>query len=77
MLSRDELITADSSIIITSELNSSDKITGIAPLEDGNIYDGRWVPELRMNGDQNYQERQVHLPDDTFSIQRLTLYKYK
>ena len=50
---------------------------GIGSMEEGKFVDGKWIPGLRMNGDQDNQGRQMDLPGNTFSIQKVLLYKYK
>ena len=78
MLNPDEFIIAGTGLIVTFESASNDgTIAGIGSIDEGKFPDGKWIPGLRLNGDQSHQGRHMDLPGDTFSIQRVKLYKYK
>ncbi len=49
---------------------------GIESVWEGRFTDGQWVPGREMNGDDTNQGRQLSLPEDEFSIRRVTLYQY-
>jgi hypothetical protein len=75
----DEFLFIGSGILITFEPASPGlPIAGFAAIdeilvdEEGRIRTGR-----RLNGDQSHQGRHVHLPEEEFSIQRVTLYRYR
>jgi hypothetical protein len=77
-LSPDEFLIAGSGIIITFAVRGDDgAIAGIGIMDEGRFVDGRWSPGRRMNGDQSHQGRHTHLPGDSFSMQKVKLYKYR
>jgi len=76
MLAPDEFLIAGRGLIVTFQTNSDD-IAGIASIDEGEFVDGKWVAGLRMNGDQSHQGRHLNLPGNTFSMQKVKLYKYK
>jgi hypothetical protein len=78
MVSPDEFYIAGTGLIVTFATNTNDNsIAGIGSLDEGMFVDGNWIPGLRMNGDQSHQGRHMDLPGNTFSIQKVRLYKYK
>ena len=78
MVSPDEFFIAGRGLVVTFETNANDGTqVGIGSLDAGKFVDGRWVPGLRMNGDQSHQGRHLDLPGNTYSIQKARLYKYK
>jgi len=78
MLSVNEYIIAGRGVVVTFQTRSNDgTIAGIGALDEGRFVNGKWVPGLRMNGDQSHQGRHVNLPGNTYSIQKVQLYKYK
>ncbi|HUI29396.1 MAG TPA: DUF5597 domain-containing protein [Candidatus Acidoferrales bacterium] len=77
MLSPDEFLIAGSGIVVTFQSATDDSTAGIAGMEEGKFVDGKWIAGRRMNGDQDNQGRQMHLPGGTFGIQKVKLYKYK
>jgi beta-galactosidase GanA len=78
MVSPNEFYVAGRGMVITfrSAVND-DEIVGIGSIDEGKFIDGKWIPGLRLNGDQSHQGRHMDLPGDTFSIQKVRLYKYK
>lgn len=78
MVSPDEFFVAGRGLVVTfsSALDDGAQV-GIGTLDEGNFVHGKWVPGLRMNGDQNHQGRHLDLPGYTYSIQKVRLYKYK
>ncbi len=78
MLAPDEFLIAGSGIIITFAVRSdSGAVAGIGTIDEGKFVAGKWTPGRRMNGDQSHQGRHLHLPGNTFGMQRVKLYKYK
>jgi beta-galactosidase GanA len=78
MISPDEFYVAGRGLIVTFETNADDNsIVGIGSDEAGTFIGDKWVPGLRLNGDQTHQGRHIDLPGNTFSIQKIKLYKYK
>jgi hypothetical protein len=75
---KDQFIIAGSSILVTFEPNSpGNPIVGIGAIEEGIYENGVWKPGRRLNGDQDHQGRHVNLKSDTFTIQKVKLYRYK
>jgi hypothetical protein len=78
MVSPDEFFIAGRGLVVTFETSTNDDTqAGIGSLDAGKFVDGKWVPGLRMNGDQSHQGRHLDLPGSTYSIQMVKLYKYK
>ncbi|MFZ0454015.1 MAG: DUF5597 domain-containing protein [Ignavibacteriaceae bacterium] len=85
MVSPDEYYVAGRGMVITfRSASNDDKIVGIGSDDEGKFVDlaagqagGKWIPGLRLNGDQTHQGRHIDLPGNTFSIQKVRLYKYK
>jgi hypothetical protein len=78
MVSPDEFYIAGRGIVVTFESAVNDNtLVGIGTMDEGKFVDGKWMPGLRMNGDQSHQGRHMDLPGNTISIQKVRLYKYK
>ena len=78
MVSPNEFYIAGRGLIITFETDTDDNsLVGIGRIDEGIFIDGKWVAGRRMNGDQTHQGRHMDLPGNTFSIQKVRLYKYK
>jgi beta-galactosidase GanA len=78
MVSPDEYYVAGRGMVITFRSATNDnKIVGIGSDNEGKFVDGKWIPGLWLNGDQTHQGRHIDLPGNTFSIQKVRLYKYK
>ena len=78
MLGPDEFIIAGSGLVVTFETRANDgTLAGIGSLDEMELTDGTLKFGRRMNGDQSHQGRHMHLPGNTFSMQRVMLYKYK
>ncbi len=78
MVSPDEFYIAGRGIVVTFEVTTNDGTqAGIGSLDAGKFVDGKWIPGLRMNGDQSHQGRHLDLPGNTYSIQKVSLYKYR
>ena len=52
-------------------------LAGIGSIDEGFFDKGKWIPGLRLNGDQSHQGRHMRLPNDRFSMQRVKLYRYE
>jgi hypothetical protein len=78
MAAPDEYYVAGRGMVVTfsSAVNDGTQV-GIGTLDEGNFVDGKWVPGLRMNGDQSHQGRHLDLPGYTYSIQKVRLYKFR
>ena len=78
MISPTEYFIAGRGVVVTFEPRSNDGSTaGIGIVDQGRFSGGKWIPGLRMNGDQTHQGRHMNLPGHTYSIQKVQLYKYK
>ncbi len=78
MVSSNVYFVAGRGVVVTFQTRSKDgSIAGIGTMEAGRFVDGKWIPGLRMNGDQTHQGRHMNLPGNTYSIQKVILYKYK
>jgi beta-galactosidase GanA len=78
MASPDEFYVAGRGMVITFKSAIDDgSIAGIGSIDEGRFEDGKWIPGLRLNGDQSHQGRHMNLPGNIFSIQKVKLYKYK
>ena len=74
----DEFVVAGTGILVTFWPRSADAGTvGYLSIDEGRYVDGKWVAGRRLNGDQNNQGRELHLPLWSFGIQRVKLYTYR
>lgn len=77
-LSPDDFIIAGTGLLITfAPRVGENSRAGIGSDYLGKFVEGKWETELVLNGDQTNQGRQVFLPGEEFSIQRVRLYSYK
>ena len=75
---RDEFLIAGSGVVITLQPAIDDEVVaGILSMEERRFVGGQWTPGRRMNGDQDHQGRQMHLPGGAYGIQKVRLYRYK
>jgi beta-galactosidase GanA len=78
MILPDEFYVAGRGMVITfKSADDEGEYVGIGSDDKGRFVNGKWVPGLRLNGDQTHQGRHIDLPGDTYSIQKIRLYKYK
>jgi hypothetical protein len=78
MVGPDEYYIAGSGLVVTFATSANDGTqAGIGSLDAGTFVGGKWIPGLRMNGDQSHQGRHLDLPGYTYSIQKVRLYKYR
>jgi hypothetical protein len=49
---------------------------GIDRVQEGSFHDGQWAGARWLNGDQTHQGRHVHFEEGSWSVQRVTLYRY-
>jgi beta-galactosidase GanA len=74
----DEFYVAGSGIVINFETaEGGNSKAGILMIDEGEFVNGQWIPGRRMNGDQSHQGRHLRIPEGTYSIQKIELYKYK
>ncbi|MCD0487118.1 DUF5597 domain-containing protein [Pedobacter sp. MC2016-14] len=76
-LAADEFIIAGTGIVATFKPLKEKSRAGIASIDEGVFEEGKWMPGLRMNGDQNHQGRHLRIPEGDYSIQKIKLYTYQ
>jgi beta-galactosidase GanA len=76
-LAADEFIVAGSGIVTTFKPIKEGFRAGIVQIDEGVFEEGKWIPGLRMNGDQDHQGRHLRIPEGDFSIQKIKLYAYQ
>lgn len=73
-----DYVIAGTGIIVTFKPSSPEvPMVGIAGIQEGTYKNGRWIPGRWMNGDQSHQGRHLRIPPGSFSIQRISLYRYR
>jgi len=72
----DEFYVAGTGLVITFESITSGKRAGFISIDEGKFENEKWIPDRRMNGDQDHQGRHVRIPVDEWNIQRVKLYQY-
>jgi hypothetical protein len=58
-------------------VSAGDPITGILTAQEGRVVDGQWRTIRWLNGDQTHQGRHIRLEPNEFTMQRVTLYRYR
>ena len=76
-LAADEFIIAGTGIVATFKPLKDKFRAGIAQIDEGVFENGKWVPGLRLNGDQSHQGRHLRIPEGEYSIQKIKLYSYQ
>lgn len=76
-LAKDEFIVAGTGVVATFKPVNEKFNAGIARIDEGVFKDDKWIPGLRMNGDQSHQGRHLRIPEGSYSIQKVKLYSYK
>ncbi|WP_316796050.1 DUF5597 domain-containing protein [Pedobacter agri] len=76
-LAPDEFIIAGTGIVATFKPLKDKFRAGIAQIDEGVFENGKWIPGLRLNGDQNHQGRHLRIPEGDYSIQKIKLYSYQ
>lgn len=72
----DEFYVVGTGLVLTWEPTARGKRAGYLSVDEGHFEGDKWVPGLRMNGDQNHQGRHVRVPGNEYLIQRVKLYSY-
>ena len=73
-----EFLVAGQGVTLTFEDATDPHMSvGIEQDLEGKYLDGQWTTGRWLNGDETLEGRHLHLPGDGFSIQKLTLYKYR
>ena len=76
-LAADEFIIAGTGIVATFKPLKDKFRAGIAQIDEGVFENEKWVPGLRLNGDQSHQGRHLRIPEGEYSIQKIKLYSYQ
>jgi len=73
-----EFLVAGQGVTLTfDDTSDAHMAVGIEQDLEGKYIDGQWKTGRWLNGDETLEGRHLHLPGDRFSIQKLTLYKFK
>ncbi|HEY4108890.1 DUF5597 domain-containing protein [Puia sp.] len=75
-VSPDEFYVAGTGVVVTFASTTTGKRAGLLRVDEGVFQNGKWIPGRRLNGDQNNQGRDIRIPMNEYSIQRVTLYQY-
>ena len=75
-IGKDEFYVGGTGIVITFKPLAANMQAGILQIDEGEFVNGKWVPQRRMNGDQDHQGRHLRIPINEYSIQRVKLYNY-
>jgi beta-galactosidase GanA len=74
----DEFLVAGQGVTLTfQDADQRHLAVGIQQDIEGSFVGEEWKPGRWLNGDDTLEGRQVHLPSDTFSIQKVTLFKFR
>jgi Domain of unknown function (DUF5597) len=77
-LSAEEFAIAGMGVTITFAPADGKGKIGIEHVQEGRYEsDGTWVGARWLNGDETHQGRHVRFGDDTWTVQRVKLYKYQ
>jgi beta-galactosidase GanA len=74
-LGAEEFLVAGRGLTVT--FSTANATAGIESIWEGEYLGGRWVRHRLLNGDESHQGRHLRIPPDTFSIQRVRLYRYR
>jgi hypothetical protein len=74
----DEYFAAGSGVKVTFSPNTpGPPLAGLGTVEEGTFVDGRWVPGMRLAGDDTGQGENLFELQRHMGIQRFTLYRYR
>ena len=74
----DEYFAAGSGVKVTFSPNTpGPPLAGLGTVEAGTFVDGRWVPDIRLAGDDTGQGQDLFELQRYMGIQRFTLYRYR
>ena len=74
----DEFYAVGSGVKVTFAPNTpGPPLAGLATVEQGTFVDGRWVPDIRLAGDDTGQGADLFEIQRHMGIQRFTLYRYR
>jgi hypothetical protein len=73
----DEFLVAGKGLtILFSESPAGPLNVGLATVDEGTFVQGRWTPGRRLNGDEILSGKGLRFPGDSYSIQKVKLYRY-
>lgn len=72
----DEFLVAGKGLTLVFGSENGDLI-GIEHAAEGSYEKGRWKEGRWLNGDQTHQGRHINLPGDSYTMQRVKLYRYR
>jgi beta-galactosidase GanA len=74
----DEFLVAGKGLtIVFGDAQGDGRMVGIEKAVEGTYQNGRWQEGRWMNGDETHQGRHIGLHGETFTIQRVKLYRYR
>ncbi|MGA2182431.1 MAG: DUF5597 domain-containing protein [Bryobacteraceae bacterium] len=74
----DEFVGAGSGFRVAfSAKTPGPRITGVGSVDEGTFINGKWIPERRLNGDENDQGQYWRFTDRQLSISRCAVYRYE
>jgi beta-galactosidase GanA len=77
-LAEDEFLVAGRGLtVVFKDATGSGEAVGIRKLAEGVYENGVWKEGRALNGDQTHQGRHLRLPGEEFSIQRVSLYRFR
>lgn len=76
-LGPDDYLVAGTGLVVTFAPADGVGQAGILSVDEGRFVQGRWMPTMRLNGDQTHQGRHLSIATDGFGVQRVRLYRYR
>jgi beta-galactosidase GanA len=70
----EDFVVAGTGVVLS--FDTSDGRAGIDTLSEGEYRGGEWQPGRHLNGDQSHQGRHLRIPNGSWKIQQLRLYRY-
>jgi hypothetical protein len=75
---QDEFLAAGKGLTISFSANTAGPPNvGLASVDEGTFVQGRWIPGRRLNGDETLSGKGLRFPIDSYSIQKVKLYRYQ
>jgi beta-galactosidase GanA len=72
-----EFIVAGKGIVVVFKDAEGKAMVGLDKVTEGSFVGGKWKEGRWLNGDQTHQGRHIRIPAEEFSIQKVTLYKFR
>jgi len=73
----DEFLVAGRGLTVVFKDAAGRDGVGLEKVIEGTFVDGRWRDGRWLNGDETHQGRHIRLPGDSFTVQKVKLYKYR